>query len=194
MIDMLEGFVWRASPTFVTINVNGVGYGLNVTVPTGAKCLECAEGQKLVFLTHLQIREDAWDFFGFLSAGERDVFRALIGVTGIGAKTAQRMLSECPPSQLLAFIAESNVTALTKIKGIGQKTAEMLIVQLKSVAQKLHISPETAESSINSEALLALIALGLKEAIAQKALEKAQKVLGQNPTTAALITEALRYS
>jgi holliday junction DNA helicase RuvA len=193
MIDQLEGTIWSLSPTFVTLNVNGVGYGLHVTIPTGSMC---SLGQKKHFYTHLSIREDAWDMYGFLNTSDREVFRTLIGVTGIGSKTAQRMLSECPAEKLLQYISEGNTTALTKIKGIGIKTAEIMVVQLKGTAQKLNLNPlnQTSLHPHDQEALLALITLGLKETIAQKALEKAKKELDSDCELATLITTALRFT
>ncbi len=193
MIEMLFGRVVDLKPTKVIINANGVGYGAEVTLSCSH---QLQKGEDVSLYTYLAVREDALTLFGFLNELEKEMFLLLIEVNGVGPKLAQRILSEISPTDLAERIASENIVALTKLKGIGKKTAELLVLQLKSklskwAALELQGSPL---DQVASEAVMALISLGVKDLTARKAVEKAEKILGENRDIATLITEALRHS
>jgi Holliday junction DNA helicase RuvA len=177
------------------IECGGVGYGVNVSARTGD--LLPAEGSEVAMLTHLVVREDSLTLYGFLELQEKELFLNLIDVTGIGPKMAQRILSSISPNDLLSLIAMEDSKGLSKIKGIGKKTSELLVLALKDKA--LSISATAGEKSslalpfAQQEAILALHALGVKEPVAKKAVEKAVEALGHGADVGKLIAEALRH-
>ncbi|MCJ7821460.1 MAG: Holliday junction branch migration protein RuvA, partial [Bacteroidales bacterium] len=133
MIDYITGTVIELNPAIVVIECNGIGYGINISLNTyGA--LEKKE--KCVVFVHEAIREDAYILFGFAEKAERDLFRQLITVSGVGANTARMMLSSLKPSELSRAIVEADVNVLKAIKGIGLKTAQRIIVDLKDKVGK----------------------------------------------------------
>jgi len=195
MIERLHGLLVQKTPLLAVIECGGVGYGVNVSARTGdllpALCSE------VTLLTHLVVREDSLTLFGFLELQEKELFLNLIEVNGIGPKMAQRILSSISPNDLLSLIASENTTGLSKIKGIGKKTSEMLVLALKDKA--LSISATAGEKSSLSmpfaeqEAVLALHTLGVKDPGAKKAVEKAAEILGRGADAGKLIAEALRH-
>lgn len=191
MIEMLTGTIVQHSPTFVLIDVAGVAYGLHVSLTCSSSLIL---GQKLSIPCHLQVREDAMELFGFASLAEKELWRALISVNGIGPRTAQRILSECTPDFLVDFIAKGNLAALTKLKGIGKKTAELILLELRPKISKLQggVPAHALQSSAPEEALMALIALGLKDTVARKAVDAALKELGGDAELNALIALSLQ--
>jgi Holliday junction DNA helicase RuvA len=196
MIDQITGRVLRHSPTAIVVEVNGIGFQLQTSLPASAHYSKI--GKEYTIPTWLLVKEDSLTLYGFLDWMEREFFETLIGVSGIGPKTAQRILSESTPEQLASLVIQGDSAGLSKIKGIGKKTADLLIVQLKGTFEKRSFSsasPLSSQRGANeNEALLALISLGVKESVAQKALEKVKERLGDNLPVQDLIAEALRHT
>ncbi len=175
MIEYIRGTLTALSPTDATIETaGGVAYLLNITLPTYS-ALEGADKVKL--LVHENIREDAWTLFGFLDEAERSLFRSLIGVSGVGAGSARTILSAIPASELASVITSGDVRKLKNVKGIGTKTAERIIVDLRDKINStettlLKQQSAAKESEIFEEALTALTILGYTRQQSQKALLK----------------------
>jgi len=195
MIERLRGILVQKAPLLAVIECGGVGYGVNMSARTGD--LLPAEGSEITLLTHLVVREDSLTLFGFLELQEKELFLNLIEVNGIGPKMAQRILSSVSPNDLLSLIATENSAGLSKIKGIGKKTSEMLVLALKDKA--LSISATDGKNSSLAlpfalqEAVLALHTLGVKDPVAKKAVEKASEILGRGVDAGKIIAEALRH-
>jgi Holliday junction DNA helicase RuvA len=176
MIAFLEGELAEAWPTQVVISVQGVGY--LVQIPLSSFEHLPPVGQRVRLLTHLVVREDAHLLFGFASAPERDLFRLLLQhVTGIGPKLALAILSAMPVSRFKAAVVHEEVTALAKIKGVGKKTAERIVLELKdrvgvAAAWETAVTAREDQQVRINDALLALISLGFKQVEAQKALHE----------------------
>lgn len=175
MIEYIRGTLTALSPTDATIETaGGVAYLLNITLPTYS-ALEGADKVKL--LVHENIREDAWTLFGFLDEAERSLFRSLIGVSGVGAGSARTILSAIPASELASVITSGDVRKLKNVKGIGTKTAERIIVDLRDKINStettlLKQQSAAKESEIFEEALTALTILGYTRQQSQKTLLK----------------------
>ena len=201
MIERIRGILVEKSPTFVVVDVNGVGYGINISAYTSGMLPE--EGTEITLSTHLVVREDSMTLFGFADKTEKTVFLMLLDVNGIGPKMAQRILSGVTPADLLNMIASENKSALGKIKGLGKKSCEQMTLSLKDKAATLLQALGNVEGSgvtgmgaltgAKLEAVLALHTLGVKAPSAEKAVAKAAEILGDNADAAALIPEALKY-
>ncbi|MDR2554329.1 MAG: Holliday junction branch migration protein RuvA [Fibromonadaceae bacterium] len=195
MIERLRGILIHKTPLMAVVECGGVGYGVNVSARTGERLPN--EGSEISLLTHLIVREDSLTLYGFFDVQEKELFLNMIEVNGIGPKMAQRILSSISPNDFLSLIAMENSAGLSKIKGIGKKTSEMLVLALKDKA--LSISAVGGENSSLSmpfaeqEAVLALHTLGVKDPGAKKAVEKAVEILGKNTDSGKLIAEALRH-
>ncbi len=194
MISQLTGTLIDRTPTTLTVDVNGIGFSLQVSLPASSRFPEI--GAKITIPTWMLVKEDEISLFGFADATEREIFLALIGVNGVGPKTAQRILSETTPQALAASIVAGDAAALSKFKGVGKKTAEMLVVQLKGPLSKLGLSEPAAPAAASgnpraAEAVLALVSLGVKEPVAQKAVEQAAKEFGPGASVEMLIAGAL---
>jgi Holliday junction DNA helicase RuvA len=175
MISFLRGRFVEKTPTHVWMDVNGVGYELHISLNTFSKVQQKEEG---LLYTILLIREDAHLLYGFCDLSERDLFQQLISVSGVGASTARVMLSYLKPEELVQAIVQGNVKALESIKGIGKKTAERLVLELKDKLAK--ITPVSNNSplinnSLQQDALNALTALGIPKQAASLAVEKTLK-------------------
>lgn len=171
MITYLNGIVKKKSPTELVVDVQGVGYAVNISLSTYESVPEI--NQAIHILTHVQIREDAHLLFGFATEHEREVFKLLISISGIGPRLAQTILSGMKPNDLLHTIVQGSVGQLTSIPGVGKKTAERLIVELKDKAVKMGTaiaSEPMGTSSVRSEALHALTSLGFSREKAEQAL------------------------
>ncbi|PLX18924.1 MAG: Holliday junction branch migration protein RuvA [Salinivirgaceae bacterium] len=172
MFEYIRGQITRLSPAHCVIDVGGVGYMLNISLSTYSD-LKLSEEKEL--LVHAIYREDNQQLFGFSSEDERTLFRQLISVSGVGANTARMMLSSMPPNQLISAIVNEEVAALKSIKGIGQRSAERIVVDLKD---KVKIGEESGEifahqgNTTNEEALSALMMLGFPK-------KPVEKVVGQ---------------
>jgi Holliday junction DNA helicase RuvA len=180
MIAFLNGSFVRKSPSYIHIDVNGVGYEVQISLNTYSHLQEKDKG--LVY-TYLIVREDAHVLYGFAEMSEKEMFLNLISVSGIGPNTARVMLSYMKPDELSRNIIQGNVKSLEAIKGIGKKTAERVIVELRDklakqpVESNLNISGLKG-NSLQGDALNALIALGINRQAADQAIHK---VLEQNP-------------
>ncbi len=171
MIDYIKGTITHITPTFLTIETSGIGYFVNISVTTFSK-LEGKSEYKI--LVHEVIREDAHLLFGFADNEEREIFRLLISVTGVGANTARMMLSSLSPAEIEKAIAGSEVNILKGVKGIGLKTAQRIIVDLKDKIGKQAGNAEIFAFSDNTnreEALSALVMLGFAKSAVAKILD-----------------------
>lgn len=191
MIEYLSGKVAELTPTTAVVDVNGVGYELNITLTTFSS-LEQAVGWQLgerqaarqaKLFVHEVIREDAWTLYGFASKRERELFRELIGVSGVGSASARMILSSISPAELEQVITSGDERRLKAVKGIGGKTAQRIIVDLrdkiKPSGDSLLIQPGTPQSDVYDEALAALVMLGFAKPASQKVLSK---LFSQEPT------------
>lgn len=172
MIEYISGKLVELTPTYAIVDCNGLGYMLNITLPAFSK-LENVKDTKL--LVHEAIREDAHILYGFIDEQERSLFRSLIGVSGVGANTARMILSSIPASELEQVIVSGDHNRLKNVKGIGLKTAQRIIVDLKDkikpTRDTLIIQP-IVESDVFEEALAALVMLGFARPQSQKVLKK----------------------
>jgi len=198
MITFLRGKLVEALPTQAIVDVNGVGY--EVLIPLSSFDKLPAPGQEVRLLTHLAIREDAHVLYGFISAGERDLFRLLINtVTGIGPKIALNVLSGMSVAAFRGAVANSDVRALSQISGVGRKTAERIVVELKdkvgaagaweASSEKHGLSP--SDQKVN-DAVLALVALQFKPAEAHESVRAAQALLGPAASVEDLVRACLK--
>ncbi|HOJ03377.1 MAG TPA: Holliday junction branch migration protein RuvA [Bacteroidota bacterium] len=171
MIEFLAGRLVSKEPVSAVVDVGGVGYVLHISLATYESLP--APGADLRILTHLHVREDAMQLFGFASAAERELFLRLQTISGIGARTALTILSGINPEELRTRVLAGDVPALTRIPGIGRKTAERIVVELRDSMARMH--PAAGEGagggvSQRDEALLALSALGYARNAAEKAV------------------------
>ena len=191
MIDYIKGTITQVTPTFITIETGGIGYFINISVTTFSKL----EGKnEFKILVHEVIREDTHQLFGFADSGERDIFRLLISVTGVGANTARMMLSSLSPGEIEKAILGSDVNTLKSVKGIGLKTAQRIIVDLKDKLGKQAGSGEIFAFSDNTnreEALSALVMLGFAKSAVSKILDKIVRE-EKNLTVEDMIKRALK--
>jgi Holliday junction DNA helicase RuvA len=196
MIEQLRGIMAQKHPTFFILDCGGVGYGIHVSSRTGDTLPEI--GTEVTLLTHLVVREDAMILFGFSQIQEKELFLQMIEVNGIGPKMAQRILSSVSVNDFLSMIAREDKVALGKIKGIGKKTSEMLVLALKDKALSISAlsgdtTPEILLPNAMQEAIAALHTLGVKDPAAKKAVEKAASILGEAANVSLLIPEALKH-
>ena len=193
MFAYVDGVLMDKNPTYAVIDCNGVGYMLHISLNTFSKLQQ--EGQKCKLFTHLQVKEDAHTLYGFASDEERLLFRLLIAVSGIGASTAQMMLSAMGVSELMSCIASGNSGALQSIKGIGAKTAQRIVIELQDKINKTGISigkTEFSNHNIRNEAISALVLLGFSKQMAEKATDKVLKNSTEDISIENLIKEALK--
>jgi len=179
MITHLKGKLVEKNPTHVIIECAGVGYFVNISLNTFSN-IKDEEGISLY--THLQVKEDSHTLFGFAEKSEREIFRLLLSVSGIGASTARTMLSSLSPVQIRDAIANANVATIQGIKGIGAKTAQRVILDLRDKILKVYDIDEVSINSNNTnkeEALSALEVLGFIRRQAEKVVDKA---ISQDPS------------
>nr|WP_299383301.1 Holliday junction branch migration protein RuvA [Allomuricauda sp.] len=179
MITHLSGKLVEKNPTYVIVECHGVGYFLNISLHTFS-LLPNEENIRL--FTHLQVKEDAHTLFGFVEKSEREIFRLLLSVSGIGSSTARTMLSSLTPTQVRDAIANGDVPSIQAIKGIGAKTAQRVILDLKDKILKVYDMGEVSLQSNNTskeEALSALEVLGFVRRQSEKVVDK---VLAEDPT------------
>jgi holliday junction DNA helicase ruvA len=172
MIDYIKGEIIELSPAHAVLEAGGIGYHINIALSTYSE-LNGKSNTKLY--VYEAIREDAHILFGFMTKEERSLFLLLISVSGVGANTARMILSSIMANELQNAIITGNVSILKSIKGIGAKTAERIIVDLKDKVFKVEFSAQgisAASTSISEEAVAALVMLGFTQAMAQKAVKK----------------------
>jgi len=193
MFAYVEGILVEKNPTYAVIDCNGVGYMLHISLNTYSKLPQ--EQQKCRLFTHLQVKEDAHNLYGFATQEERALFRMLIAVSGIGASTAQMMLSAMSASELMSCIASGNAGALQMIKGIGAKTAQRVVIELQDKINKTGIpvtKSEQSSTNIRNEAVTALVLLGFSKQMAEKAVDKVLKTSSGDIAIENLIKESLK--
>ena len=172
MYAYLQGIFTHKSPAQVYIDINGVGYEVNISLNTYAQ-IQNAEKGKLY--TYFQVKEDGHTFYGFFDKSEKEIFVQLIGVSGIGAATARMMLSHLKPEEVQRAIIQGNVKLLESIKGIGKKTAERLVLELRDKVGKVSVDTGITSAPGNSlqrDALEALVALGISKPQAESSIQK----------------------
>ena len=191
MIAHIQGKLVEKTPTDVVIDCGGVGYHINISLHTYS-LLPASEHIKL--FTHLLIREDAHSLYGFVEKAERELFKMLLSVSGIGASIARTMLSSIEPKQIIQAIAVADLVTIQSIKGIGAKTAQRVILDLKEKVLKIYNLDEislTQNNTNRDEALSALEVLGFVRKASEKVVDK---VISQNPdaTIETIIKQALK--
>lgn len=199
MIGRIQGVLLEVDPPQVLVDVQGVGY--EVELPTSALYQMPQVGNKVVLHTHYVVREDAHLLYGFPSKRERELFRLLIKVNSVGPKLALAILSSLEPTAFVRCVEDGNVTALTKVPGVGRKTAERLLIEMKDRIKdwvsgtddefslfRKESAPATGQKELD-EANAALIALGYKPAEAARAINGVAK---EGMTAQELIREALK--
>ena len=198
MITFLHGKLVEALPTQIVVEVNGVGY--EALIPLSSFDKLPAPGGDVKLLTHLAIREDAHVLYGFMTRAERDLFRLLVhSVSGIGPKTALNVLSGMNPTTFRGAVASGDVKALSQISGVGKKTAERIVVELKDKIGAVGAwEASSAQRTLSSEdqklndAVLALMALGFTQVEAHEAVRGAQAMLGARATIEELVRACLK--
>ena len=172
MIAYLSGKFSYKNPAVVYVDVHGIGYEVNISLNTWSHIQKLTEGK---LYTYLQIKEDAHTLFGFYDTLEKEMFVMLISVSGVGAATARMMLSNMKPVEISKAIMQNNAGLLESVKGIGRKTAERLVLELKDKISKLStISPgdSSGGNTLERDALNALVALGIARPFAEQAIKK----------------------
>ncbi|MEO8710777.1 MAG: Holliday junction branch migration protein RuvA [Parafilimonas sp.] len=191
MIAFVNGKFVTRLPSQVIVDVNGVGYDLQISLNTYS-AISNKEGGKL--FTYLHITENAQTLYGFYDLEEKELFLQLISISGVGASTARMMLSGLKPEEIIKCIVNNNTRQLESIKGIGKKTAERIVLELKDKLSRQQTSqPDTAYplNTVESDALNALIALGIQKNIAESAIKKVLSS-GNNSSVENIIKLALK--
>jgi Holliday junction DNA helicase RuvA len=191
MISHIQGKLVEKTPTEVVIECHGVGYEIHISLHTYS---QIPDSENVKLYTYLQVKEDAHSLFGFADKKERELFKLLISVSGIGASTARTMLSSLNPEQIIQAIAANDVGTVQSIKGIGLKTAQRVILDIKDKVLKIYAIEEISGSLYNTnkeEALSALEVLGYIRKNAEKVVEK---IIVNSPaaTVEELIKQALK--
>ena len=175
MFDFIEGEIIEINPSYTVIKTGGIGYFINISLHTFSFLNNKKEAR---IYTHQVVREDAHLLFGFYNKSEREIFRQLISISGIGANTARMMLSALSPAEIQQAIIEADVNILKSIKGLGLKTAQRIIVELKDKLGKLDTPAElfvSKDNTIRKEALSALVMLGFTKNNITKVLDQVLK-------------------
>jgi holliday junction DNA helicase RuvA len=195
MIDFIEGSVADLNPAWVVIEVNGIGYKLNISL----NCYEQLLGKsKCRLLTQLVVRDDGFDLYGFIDSAERELFMLLRSVSKIGPNLSRVILSSMKPSEIVEAIINNNTALISSIKGIGQKTAQRIVVELKDNMEKCFsvakssVDLSSGKGGIRNEAVTALVTLGFGKAAAEAAVDKQLADSSGNSNVEELIKEALK--
>ena len=191
MITHLKGKLVEKSPTNVVIEVDGIGYWVNISLTTFS---QIPDNENIKLYTHLQIKEDSHSLYGFYSKKEREIFRLLISVSGVGTSTARTMLSSLDPQQVVEAISSNNVSIVQSVKGIGSKTAQRLIIELRDKILKIYDLDETYVNSNNTtreEALSALEVLGINKKSSERLVDNIIKE-NQDISVEEIIKETLK--
>jgi Holliday junction DNA helicase RuvA len=172
MIAYVKGTFVYKTPAVVHVDVNGVGYEVNISLNTFTEIQALDQG---LLYTFLHIKEDAHTLYGFFAVAEKDMFLKLIGISGVGASTARMMLSSMKPDEIARAIVQGNARLLESIKGIGKKTAERIILELRDRLSKQATEPNISAlvgNTTEQDALNALISLGIARPVAEQAVKK----------------------
>ena len=191
MITHVKGRLVEKTPTSVVIESNGIGYLINISLNTFS---QIPDNENLKLYTHLQIKEDSHTLYGFYTIKEREIFRLLISVNGIGSNIARTMLSSISPDQIIDAISRENVSLIQSVKGIGSKTAQRVIIDLQDKILKVYDLDEGFASSNNTnkeEALSALEVLGINKRSSERLVDK---IVLENPdiSVESIIKETLK--
>lgn len=192
MYAYLEGKFTMKNPAQVYVDVNGVGYELNISLNTYTDIQHLEKGK---LYTYLQIKEDGHTLYGFFDKGEKEIFIQLISVSGVGAATARMMLSHLKPDEVSKAIVQNNVKLLESVKGIGKKTAERLVLELRDKVSKVATDltvPITAGNRLQQDALNALVSLGISRPQAELAIQKINHIDPDLNNLEELIKKALK--
>jgi Holliday junction DNA helicase RuvA len=192
MYEYIEGKLVEKNPAYAVVEANGIGYLLNISIHTYSLL---REDEKCTLYTHLVVREDDILLYGFADKEERELFRQLISVSGVGVNTARIILSSLSPDEVIRAIADGDAIQLQRIKGIGAKTAQRIIIDLKDKVSRELIPHEKSGFMHNTkkqEALSGLIILGFPKMLAEKALNKIIETEGTGLTVEQLIKHALK--
>ena len=191
MITHLRGRLVEKTPTGVVIECNGVGYFVNISLNTFS---QLPNNENIFLLTYLQVKEDSHQLFGFINSNERDIFKLLISVSGIGTNTARTMLSSLTPKQIRDGISSENVALIQSVKGIGLKTAQRVIIELRDKILKVYGFDETISDLNNTkkdEALSALEVLGFSKKQSDRVVVNILKNI-PDASVESIIKEALK--
>ncbi len=192
MYAYLEGKFTMKNPAQVYVDINGVGYELNISLNTFTHIQNLDQGK---LYTYLQIKEDGHTLYGFHDKGEKEIFIQLISVSGVGAATARMMLSHLKPDEVSKAIVQNNVKLLESVKGIGKKTAERLVLELRDKVTKAAVDltiPATVGNRIQLDALNALVSLGISRPQAETAIQKINNIDPNLTNLEDLIKKALK--
>lgn len=190
MISHINGKLVEKTPTYVIIDCNGIGYKLHISLQTYSSIHQ--ENCKL--LTHLSIKEDSHTLYGFFTEEERELFRQLISVSGVGPSTARIILSTYSADEIVHYIISADVGSIQNVKGIGGKTAQRIIIDLKDKVGKGKEKTDllfTQDNTIKEEALSALLALGFTKKVAEMKIDKVIKVSNTDLTVEDLVRKSL---
>lgn len=194
MLDYIRGQVVGKSPTRLILEVAGIGYLLHIPLSTFEKIPNHGE---ITILTQLFIREDQIKVFGFATAEERDLFQLLLSVNGIGPNTAIMILSGSTVEDVRYAVIHEDAKVLEKIKGVGKKTAERIILELKGIIKEIttfpHGNRDVRQKALVSDAVMALVSLGYGRSVAENAVSEAIKKLRTVDNAEVLVREALKY-
>ena len=191
MITHISGKLVEKNPTFAVIETNGVGYWLNISLNTYS---QLPDNEFVILYTHLSIKEDAHTLYGFINKTEREIFRLLISVSGVGPSIARTMLSSMTTDEIQQAIASNNVSVIQSVKGIGVKTAQRVLVDLRDKISKTYAIDEvyiSQSNTIKNEALSALEVLGFNRKQVEKVVDKIL-IEDKNVSVEVLIKNALK--
>ncbi len=190
MISQLRGRLLSLTPEVAVVDVHGVGYGLSVPLSTYYELQRLAPQAEVSLFVHMHVREDALALYGFASERERTLFERLITVSGVGPRLARAILSGLPPEELLRALAAGDVGRLTRTPGVGRKTAERLVLELREKAAELAAAAAAAPAEPDDEDLLvALVNLGYRRGDAERALTEVRR-----EAASATVPELLRLA
>ena len=207
MIEYIKGQLTDINPTYVVIEAAGVGYAINIALPTYSELVGKEGQESRLYITEI-IREDAHELFGFFTKGERELFVMLMTVSGIGANTARMIMSAYSAAEIRQIIATGNARALSQVKGLGPKTAQRIIVDLKDKVLKIDLGNEAkgerleamellgeeasiVDSAVKQEAISALVMLGFAAAASGKVVDKILKAAPES-SVEQVIKQALK--
>lgn len=192
MIAYVDGQLAAKSPTYVIVDVQGIGYQVHISLYTYERVVNL---ERCRLLTHQVIREDVNELYGFFSEEEREMFRHLIGISGIGPNTARMMLSSLSPEEWKRAIIRGDVSLIKSVKGIGPKSAQRIVVELQDILKKTatdEINLISEKTKIIDEALAAMVALGFQRPMAEKAIARVLQAQPGTTTIEELIKQALK--